>query len=282
MTDHEPFILLAAKQLGDTLSDDERSRLDAHLAGCANCRSIAAGMRRDDMLLRAQLGSGPVAPRVRRRVLEETRGRRRVDGRLALALAAALTLAAIGLPLLVGGRLISQPTPPVSTEPGTSASPTMGPTPSQSVLGPSDAPSSLPSPSTPRAFVAGAYTYGPNESRRDTIAAHFEDGPVGEWSRRVPATGDGETYAGTVTCLEIEGSDAWMAGPETMASDGSTGRAVLIYVHDGGPNGEDDAVIMWRGSEGQTLATMTSWCEDHFIPGGPFPLTSGDVVVRDD
>jgi hypothetical protein len=26
---------------------------------------------------------------------------------------------------------------------------------------------------------------------------------------------------------------------------------------------------------------MTGWCETRFIPAGPFPLTSGDVVVED-
>ncbi len=280
MTDHEPFILLAARQLHEALPDDEREALDAHLAECPACRAIAAGMRRDDMLVRGELGSTAVAPRVRRRVLDEAKGRRRVDARLVLALAAALALAMIGVPMLVGGRLVQQPPPPVPSESPVAERPS--PSPSPSAIVPSPVPSQQASPSGPQAFVAGAYTYGPNESRRDTLAAHFENGPVGEWSRRVPATGEGDTYAGTVTCLEIEGSDAWLAGPVTVASDGSTGGAVLIHVHDGGPNGEGDAVILWMGTEGQTLATMTSWCENHFIPGGPFPLTSGDVVVQDD
>jgi hypothetical protein len=26
---------------------------------------------------------------------------------------------------------------------------------------------------------------------------------------------------------------------------------------------------------------MEGWCQNQFIPGGPFPLTSGDIVVQD-
>jgi hypothetical protein len=26
---------------------------------------------------------------------------------------------------------------------------------------------------------------------------------------------------------------------------------------------------------------MEGWCQTRFIPGGPFPLTSGDIVVQD-
>jgi hypothetical protein len=280
MSDHERFVLLAARQVSEALSAEERDSLEAHLAACPECRSIAAGMRRDDMRLRAELGGVPVAPRVRRRVLDEATGRRRVDARLVLVLAAALVLAAIGVPLIAGGRLAPEP-PPVTTQSPVPAA-TPSPPPSASEVAPSVVvPSLPPSPTGSEAFVAGAYTYGVSEVRRDTVAAHVDGGPVGEWSRTVPATGAGETFAGSVTCLEISGSEAWMAGPVTMATDGTTGGAMMAYFHDGGPDGEDDAVVLWQSTAGQTLTTMTTWCENHFIPAGPFPLISGDVVVRD-
>ena len=84
MTDHETFLLLAAKQIGEPLSSEEQADLDAHLASCATCRSIAAGMRRDDIRMRAELGAAKVSPRVRRRVLDEAAGRWRIDPRLIL------------------------------------------------------------------------------------------------------------------------------------------------------------------------------------------------------
>jgi len=55
----------------------------------------------------------------------------------------------------------------------------------------------------------------------------------------------------------------------------------MIYVHDGGRNGRNDAVTLWLSNAGETLTTMTEWCERRFTPVGPFPLTSGDVVVHD-
>ena len=97
MNDHETYLLLAAKQVGEGLTPSEEAELDAHLATCPSCRSFTAGMRRDDILLRGQLGEVAVAPRVRQRVLDEAYGqRRRFDPRIVLALAATLLLGTIG------------------------------------------------------------------------------------------------------------------------------------------------------------------------------------------
>ena len=283
MADHEMFVLLAAKRVGEPLTAEEEAALEAHLAGCPTCRSIAAGMRRDDIRLRAVLGPVTVSPRVRRRVLEEAAGRRRLDPRIVLGLAAALALGAIGVPLLMGGSLRSAPSPSVAPS-STLAPATPSRSPdvalaSPSAVTPSPSPSPSPSPAGP--LVVGSYIYGTTPPRRDTIAAHFEGGPVGEWSRRIPAVGEGTFFAGPVTCLVISGSDAWLAGPATTATDGSTNGAVMIHVHDGGPDGREDAVLMWQTTPGQTITTMTEWCENRFIPADPYPLTSGDVVVQD-
>ena len=52
----------------------EEADLAAHLAECPRCRSIAAGMRRDNDRLQAELGAATVSPRVRARVLDEALG----------------------------------------------------------------------------------------------------------------------------------------------------------------------------------------------------------------
>lgn len=281
MTDHETYVLLAAKQISEPLSADEAAVLEAHLAVCPTCRSTAAGMRRDDIRLRAEVGTAKVSPRVRRRVLDEAAGRRRIAPGIIIGLAAALVLGAVGVPLIAGGRLALVPSPSVTT-PSTSVAPTPSLSPSRSVVSPSAmAPAPSHSPTGSGAFVAGAYTYGLTHPRRDTVAAHFEGEAVGEWSRTIPATSEGESYGGPVTCLVISGSDAWLAGPATLATDGSTDRAALVYVHDGGLDGSGDQAMLWLTNPGQTLATVTTWCEDRFIPAPPFGLDTGDVVVRD-
>ena len=62
MTDHETFVLLAAKQLGEPLSPTETTELEAHLTECPSCRSIATGMRRDNIRLQGELGAATVSP----------------------------------------------------------------------------------------------------------------------------------------------------------------------------------------------------------------------------
>jgi Putative zinc-finger len=277
MTDHETFVLLGAKQISEPLSAEEAGALETHLATCPSCRSIAASMRRDDIRLRAELGATKVSPRVRRRVLEEAAGRRRVDPRLLLGLAAALTLAVIGVPLLAGSRVPSVPSPSIAAPSADNVSTP----PSSSPASPSAvAPTPSPSASGSGPFVVGNYVYGTNPPRRDTLAAHFEGAAVGEWSRRAPATGEGTFLGGPVTCLVISGSDAWLAGPATTATDGRKNLAVFIHVHDGGSEGEGDTAFMWQTTAGQSLVTMTEWCEKKFIPADGLPLTTGDIVVQ--
>ena len=292
MTDHETFVLLAAKQISAPLTAEEDAELRAHLAACPECRSTAAGMRRDDIRLRGELGVAKVSPRVRRRVLDDAAGRRRIDPRLFLGLAAALAVAAIGVPLIAGGRVVGDPSPSVTppaaavTTPSTPLAPTPSPSPaaSPSVASPSAvAPGLSPSPSASGPFVIGNYVYGTTPPRRDTLAAHFDEGrAIGEWSRRLPATGNSSNfYGGPVTCLVISGSEAWLAGPATTATDGTADRAAFIHVTDGGPDGKDDTAFLWLNAEGQTIFTMVDWCEKQFIPADGLPLTTGDVLVQD-
>lgn len=123
--------------------------------------------------------------------------------------------------------------------------------------------------------------YGEGVPRRDTIAAHFEGTPVGEWSRTLPATGEGHFYGGPITCLVIDGKEAWMAGRATTATDGTKDGAAFIHVIDGGPSGAGDLAFLVLSTRNQTLTTMEEWCRRKFIPARPYPLTSGDIVVDD-
>ena len=287
MTDHETFVLLAAKQLSEPLSPSEEADLAAHLTDCPSCRSIATGMRRDNIRLQGELGSSTVSPRVRARVLDEASGRRRIDSRLVLGLVAVLLIGLVAVPFLGGGRTEATPPPSEVAEVPTTA-PTLSPAPSSpepSSPEPSASPpepSVSPSPPGSEAFVDGSYLYGTRPPRRDTVEARFEAGqPVGEWTRISPADGSGNSYTGTITCLVIDGSTAWMAGPTTTATDGT--EAALIVVHDGGPDGQGDTALMWLTRGEQTLTTVTNWCVNQFTPEGPpLPLTSGDVEIHDD
>jgi hypothetical protein len=276
MNDHESFLLLAAKSLAEPLDPAEESQLEVHLASCPDCRTIMAGMRRDDMRLHAALTPVPVAPRVRERVLAEASGgRRAAAGRIALLLAAALAIGVIGVPLLAGGsrgpaaselpsRFIASITSPALS---TAASVEPSPPP----------PSAAAVPTGPGPLVNANYTY---LNRIDSVAARLKDGkPVGEWWRQTEVAGKTESYGGPVTCLVIKGADAWVAGPATTATDGRKDLAILFHLHDGGANGNDSA----RGyltNPGQTLTTMQTWCETQYTPAELTPLTTGDVSVE--
>jgi hypothetical protein len=147
----------------------------------------------------------------------------------------------------------------------------------------SSVPSSAPPTPTPTGgFVSAAYVYNEQAPRRDSISARFEDGQVtGEWTRNQPPTGTPRnSFAGPVTCLEIDGKDAWLAGPSTVDTVGDT-PAVFIRLHDGGPDGEGDLALLWRANPGQTIETMEGWCGTRFSPESPVPITTGDIVIDD-
>jgi len=287
MNDHERFLLLAAKRIAERLTREEEVELEAHLAACPGCRATAAGMRRDDVMIRAALAPVPVAPRVRRDVLDEVSGRHRLRaaGRLILVLAATLGLAVVGLPLISGGP--RDQAPPVSPTPSPIiASSTPSPSPAtvspSTTVGPTLAtgPSVAPTPVRPMASVNGSFTYAEDVPRRGGISVRLIEGrPDGAWSRRVPPEGPGKAWGGEITCLVVRGDDAWMAGPASVATDGRPDQAVFIHVHDGGADGQGDTVLMWLNTHGETLALLEGWCRDRLIPGTPFPLTSGDIAI---
>ena len=272
MVDHEPFLVLGTREMHESLAANEADELREHLATCPSCRAQLVAMRRDDARIRALLTAEAVPERVHERVRAAAAGGRRMGGAMVLAAAAILATAAIAGTAVVGGL---GPRPPASTSISPSGNPAATP-------GPSLSPSPSPSVSV-LGSVNGAYAYSvkPGATRRESITAVLSPEPAGEWSQMNPATGGGATAGGSITCLVIDGSDAWMAGPATHVSDGSTDRSAFLYVHDGGPGGTGDMVVLWMNDPGQTLATMEGWCSSKFIPAGPYPVDEGDVAVVD-
>ena len=289
--EHERFLMLAARDLHEGLGPEESRILQEHLAACPSCRRAVTGMRRDDAALRTLLVEAPVAPRVRSAVIDAARGRRRFGSgaRLVPVLAAVLIVGILGFAVVAGGiapRPSTEPTPsapPATPNPSASPSPDASAAPSGT---PAPSASTVPSGSASLApalggSVNGAYAYSvrPGATRRDSVSARLDDGPTGEWSRMVPADGSGNSFGGPITCIVIDGQDAWLAGPATFASDGSTNLAALLVVHDAGPGGEADRAVLWMTDPGQTLATMEGWCRDKFIPADPYPLDDGNVTI---
>jgi hypothetical protein len=122
----------------------------------------------------------------------------------------------------------------------------------------------------PAAMVAGGYTYTNfgGGHRSASISAIVSTPGKGMWSW--------QDRRGPVTCLVINGSDAWLAGPGTTGPD----TGVFIHVHDGGaPGRADDMATGWGQDPGQSLAELLDWCESQATHVPLFPLDSGNVTV---
>ena len=135
--------------------------------------------------------------------------------------------------------------------------------------------------------LTGGFTYDavddPSQARSVTVGAQGTDGNVkGTFTWTRPSG----TYGGPITCLQVDGSDAWFAGPVTSAPRrGSEGfPAVFAYVHDGGtPGSAGDYAFVWGADPGQTLSDMETLCAgmDTYLFGlWPFAVVAGDLKVR--
>jgi hypothetical protein len=134
----------------------------------------------------------------------------------------------------------------------------------------------------PVAMVTGTYTYlaGENPEQWRTVAlnARATDPAMGTWSWTTPAG----TMSGPVTCLRVDGADAWLAGPVTSGNLGTP--AVFMWIHDGGnPAANADTAFTWGADPGETLADMEALCASMTTsPYGfdPFALVSGNLIVH--
>jgi hypothetical protein len=141
----------------------------------------------------------------------------------------------------------------------------------------------------PTGTVAGHYTYYIDGDacrwRIVTIHATGTDPVKGAWTWiRGNCEGVINSFKGPVTCLRVNGDDAWIAGPTADGVD-----SVFISVHDGGsPGVAGDLAFTWGADPGETLADMEGLCQAETQPGsypmdqmGPFPVVSGNLTVRD-
>lgn len=132
----------------------------------------------------------------------------------------------------------------------------------------------------PVPMVNGHSTYWlfddrPDSERTLQINVRGTIPPQGTWFWETPGM-EGNAWSGPVACLQVEGSDAWLAGP---TADGL--NAVFIFVHDGGL---DDEVFVWGADPNETLDDMVVLCDDKAEPPyygwDPFPVRTGNVTVR--
>ena len=280
MIDHERFLMLAAADLSGELIEVERAELESHLGSCPSCRQEAARMLLDQGALAAASAEVPVPDATRAAVVDAIRRRPARAIWPGLAAAALLIIALAGTAFVAGSRGPSVGPPSPAPSPAQSRSPSQQPSPTP-LSAPTPTPSPTPDSSPPVISVNGAYAYLTSDGaeRRDSVSVRDTDPVSGTWSRLVPP--DGASLGGPVTCLEVDGQDAWLAGPATEDSGGETWRAALLFVHDSGlAGGEGDLAVAWITDPGQSLETMEGWCRDQYTPAGPFPLIDGDIVIQ--
>ena len=134
--------------------------------------------------------------------------------------------------------------------------------------------------------VTGGYNYvvfEGSEPRSVSVQAQGSDTVKGRWLF------ERGRLSGPVTCLNVQGDEAFMFGPGTVG-----GRGAFLWVRDGGsPGGADDEAITWiqdlpgdelpPGLDPQTLEEMEGWClnaGDGYPGIGPVPLISGNLTIH--
>jgi hypothetical protein len=128
--------------------------------------------------------------------------------------------------------------------------------------------------------ATGTYTYTTTGPRAVTLDAHGTDPARGTWA--VTSGGIG----GPVTCLVVDGADAYVYGPPDAGGE----RAAFLWVHDGGsPGTAGDMAVTWvQDLPGEvrhpyTREDMEAWCRNAGagFPAGLYPLDSGNLTVYD-
>ncbi|HEX6868143.1 MAG TPA: hypothetical protein VF119_05025 [Candidatus Limnocylindrales bacterium] len=123
----------------------------------------------------------------------------------------------------------------------------------------------------PTGMVAGTFTYRPFDGtavRSGSIAGVDTPRQKGVWSW--------QDRSGPITCLVVDGQDAWLAGPGTSGPD----TGVFIHVHDGGLGAAGDLATAWGQDPGQPLDELVEWCETQATHVPLFPIDSGSVTVK--
>lgn len=139
--------------------------------------------------------------------------------------------------------------------------------------------------------VSGSYRYqtGPGSVRQVSVTARGTDPVSGRWS--FTNVGAKVSVAGDVTCLVVDGDEAWVAGRITSLNKNVDpeliGEGAFLWVRDGTAAGVPDRAFTWIADPGQSLADMEAWCwaKDTSIMGDlgapdGFTVDRGDVTVR--
>jgi hypothetical protein len=142
----------------------------------------------------------------------------------------------------------------------------------------------LPASSAPTApwigyRVSGSFAYrGPDAVEYSVDVSGFTDTlTLGEWT--VQALPDGPRLPVSIDWFDVSGSDAFISGYPSGGND----RAGCLVIHDGGlPGGAGDQAVMWLQESAQEPAELFASCGPaSALPGpGPFPLTSGELVIE--
>jgi hypothetical protein len=120
--------------------------------------------------------------------------------------------------------------------------------------------------------VTGTYGYTSTSGPKTvSIDAHGTDPVKGTWSFRSTRA----NIRGVVTCLVVDGSDAWLAGTPTNGEFGA-----FFYLHDGGTPGTNDLAVTWIQDPGQPFEQLQGWCETQYTDVPLFEVESGNLVVR--
>jgi hypothetical protein len=104
----------------------------------------------------------------------------------------------------------------------------------------------------------------------------------GHWRYDLWQAGQVTTYSGTVTCLSVSGSHAWVGGTITKSSDPTAvGTGAWWQVADNGagrhPVTPDQTTFVGMGTLAETLAYCANQPAPHFI----FDVQLGGVRVHD-
>jgi hypothetical protein len=156
------------------------------------------------------------------------------------------------------------------------------------------------------AKVTGTYTYWFDSGTGRLVSVNAKDADPAKgtwsWTQLLAEGGIGMTLSGDVTCLSVDGQNAWVAGPATNGPVPTpSDHGAFLWLHDSGlPGGVGDMAITWISDPGLTTAQdMVTLCENKAtsftqadmdrmgVPYSPFmvglaklPITSGNVVIH--
>jgi hypothetical protein len=130
--------------------------------------------------------------------------------------------------------------------------------------------------------VSAGFAYSPTTDDGPTrsVTVHASGGAVVGGTYRWTNLLSGTTRTGTITCMVIDGSDAWLAGPETR-TDGVPAAGAFFHFADGGTPGiANDLAVAWIGDPGQSLDELLAWCADQNSDVSLFDIDGGNLTVR--